>query len=69
MLFFFFGNKNVLFLDDHDLHHFLTHSLYPPGTTFKSSVATSVDEEQKLTQEYASYQRKLDQEKEEYDNY
>ncbi|XP_050527708.1 protein ERGIC-53 [Daktulosphaira vitifoliae] len=55
--------------DDHDVNHFLTYSLYPPGTTFKTAGApppTSVDEEQKLTKEYADYQRKLEQEKEEY---
>ncbi|VVC36955.1 Concanavalin A-like lectin/glucanase domain,Legume-like lectin [Cinara cedri] len=52
--------------DDHDIHHFLTHSLFPPGTTFKSSAGTSVDEEQKLTNEYANYQRKLKQETEDY---
>lgn len=54
--------------DDHDVNHFLTYSLYPPGTTFKrpgESRSTSVDEEQKLSKEYADYQRKLDQEKEE----
>ncbi|XP_050438851.1 protein ERGIC-53 [Adelges cooleyi] len=55
--------------DDHDVNHFLTYSLYPPGTTFKTAGApppASVDEEQKLTKEYADYQRKLEQEKEEY---
>jgi len=46
----------------------LVHSLYAPGTTFKkheTSHETSVDEEQKLTKEYANYQHKLDLEKEE----
>jgi len=46
----------------------LTYSVYPPGTTFKpagTSKQSSVDEENKLTKEYADYQRKLDQEKEE----
>lgn len=58
-------------LDDHDVNHLLTYSLYPPGTTFKPagvSHQSSVDEEQKLTKEYADYQRKLEQEKEEYVN-
>lgn len=55
--------------DDHDVYHFLTHSLYPPGTTFKpvrTPQQSTVDEEQKLSREYADYQRKLEQEKEEY---
>lgn len=55
-------------LDDHDVNHFLTYSLYPPGTTFKQAGTahqTSVDEEQKLNLEYEQYQRKLDHEKEE----
>jgi len=46
----------------------LTYSIYPPGTTFKpagTSQQSSMDEENKLTKEYADYQRKLDQEKEE----
>jgi len=46
----------------------LTYSIYPPGTTFKpagTSQQTTADEENKLTREYADYQRKLDQEKEE----
>ncbi|KAL4154289.1 hypothetical protein QTP88_002111 [Uroleucon formosanum] len=55
--------------DDHDVNHFLTYSIYPPGTTFKpagTSQQTTVDEENKLTREYADYQRKLEQEKEDY---
>jgi len=46
----------------------LTYSIYPPGTTFKqagTSQQNTLDEENKLTREYADYQRKLDQEKEE----
>lgn len=46
----------------------MTYSVFPPGTTFKpagSLQQSSSDEEQKLTKEYADYQRKLDQEKEE----
>lgn len=64
-------NCNIIIfniLDDHDVNYFLTYSLYPPGTTFKpagKASQTSTDEEQKLTREYADYQRKLDQEKEE----
>ncbi|XP_065223195.1 protein ERGIC-53 [Planococcus citri] len=55
--------------DDHDVKQFLTHSLYPPG-----SVAPQVpgmeppkpEDQQKLTAEYAEYQRKLEIQKEQY---
>lgn len=58
---------NINVSDDHDVNHFLTYSLYPPGTTFKpvGTAPHTSDEEQKLTKEYADYQRKLDREKEE----
>ncbi|RZF40141.1 hypothetical protein LSTR_LSTR010093 [Laodelphax striatellus] len=55
--------------DDHDVIHFLTTSLYPPGTPLPQQGGgprVSVEEQQKLSQEYADYQRKLDQQKEEY---
>ncbi|XP_067003335.1 protein ERGIC-53 [Anabrus simplex] len=54
--------------DDHDVLHFLTTSLYPPGQSPPSVQASRVSEEeqQKLSQEYADYQKKLDQQKEEY---
>lgn len=51
--------------DDHDVLHFLTSSLHPPGQ-MPAPQAPQVNEEdqRKLTQEYADYQRKLDQQKE-----
>ncbi|XP_075218847.1 lectin, mannose binding protein ergic53 [Lycorma delicatula] len=53
--------------DDHDVLHFLTTSLYPPGSSLPQQGArVSPEEQQKLSQEYADYQRKLDQQKEEY---
>ncbi|KAL1132113.1 hypothetical protein AAG570_010071 [Ranatra chinensis] len=55
--------------DDHDVQHFLTSSLYPPGqqpTPAGQPVRVSPEEETKLTQEYAEYQRKLEHQKEEY---
>lgn len=54
--------------DDHDVLHFLTTSLYPPGQMPQVPVASKVspEEENKLTQEYAEYQRKLEHQKEEY---
>lgn len=56
--------------DDHDVLHFLTTSLYPPGSQppAPSSQAhkLSPEEEVKLTQEYQEYQKKLDHQKEEY---
>ncbi|XP_047109883.1 protein ERGIC-53-like [Schistocerca piceifrons] len=54
--------------DDHDVLHFLTTSLHPPGQAPPPpSPAWVTDEEQKkLSQEYADYQKKLEQQKEEY---
>jgi hypothetical protein len=57
----------VLAADDHDVLHFLTTSLHPPGQTLPGGgVYVSEEEQRKLSQEYADYQRKLEQQKEEY---
>jgi mannose-binding lectin 1 len=54
--------------DDHDVLHFLTTSLHPPGQGQipPGSLHVTEEEQRKLSQEYADYQRKLDQQKEEY---
>jgi len=55
--------------DDHDVLHFLTTSLYPPGSTPQGAVQqpnVSPEDNEKLAKEYADYQRKLDQQKEDY---
>ncbi|XP_053982255.1 protein ERGIC-53 [Hylaeus volcanicus] len=52
--------------DDHDVSHFLTHSLYPPGQLRADGQKVSLEEQQKLSQEYLDYQRKLEQQKEDY---
>lgn len=54
--------------DDHDVYQFLTTSLYPPGQGPTGAQGSQVtpEEESKLSQEYADYQQKLDQEKEKY---
>lgn len=54
--------------DDHDVLHFLTTSLHPPGQAAipPGSLHVSDEEQRKLSQEYADYQRKLEQQKEEY---
>lgn len=52
--------------DDHDVSHFLTHSLYPPGQFRPDGQKVSLEEQQKLSQEYMDYQKKLEQQKEEY---
>jgi mannose-binding lectin 1 len=53
--------------DDHDVLHFLTTSLHPPGQapTLAGGLHVSEEEQHKLSQEYADYQRKLEQQKEE----
>lgn len=51
--------------DDHDVFHFLTTSLHPPGQLDQAGQAAQPDQE-KLTQEYQEYQKKLDLQKEEY---
>ncbi|CAK9827423.1 Protein ERGIC-53 [Anthophora retusa] len=52
--------------DDHDVSHFLTHSLYPPGQLRLDGQKVSLEEQEKLSQEYMDYQKKLEQQKEEY---
>ena len=52
--------------DDHDVSHFLTHSLYPPEQSRPDMQKVSLEEQQKLSQEYLDYQKKLEQQKEEY---
>ncbi|XKL65936.1 hypothetical protein PGB90_009356 [Kerria lacca] len=54
--------------DDHDVKQLLTHSLYPPGSISPQAgiEMPKVEEQQKLSDEYAEYQRKLDMQKEQY---
>lgn len=52
--------------DDHDILYFLTTSLYPPGQLPVDGSKVSVEEQAKLQQEYLDYQKKLDEQKEEY---
>jgi lectin, mannose-binding 1 len=53
--------------DDHDVFHFLTTSLHPPGEIGSpGGHQLPVEDSQKLTQEYADYQSKLEKQKEEY---
>lgn len=55
--------------DDHDVLHFLTSSLHAPGqapTAAPAAPRVTEEEQRKLSQEYADYQRKLDMQKEEY---
>ncbi|XP_012540603.1 protein ERGIC-53 [Monomorium pharaonis] len=52
--------------DDHDILHFLTTSLYPPGQLPVDGNKVSVEEQAKLQQEYLDYQKKLDEQKEEF---
>jgi mannose-binding lectin 1 len=58
----------LLAADDHDVLHFLTTSLHAPGQAAVTGggVYVSDEEQRKLSQEYADYQRKLEQQKEEY---
>lgn len=51
--------------DDHDVFHFLTTSLHPPGQLPDVKKLAEEDSE-KLSKEYQDYQRKLDQQREEY---
>lgn len=54
--------------DDHDVLHFLTTSLYPPGASPQAGMpshAVSAEDHEKLAREYADYQRKLEQQKDE----
>ncbi|KAJ2939350.1 hypothetical protein O0L34_g13446 [Tuta absoluta] len=50
--------------DDHDIIHFLTTSLHTQQQ--QQQAGMSVDEQAKLSAEYAEYQKKLDQQKEDY---
>ncbi|XP_034946790.1 protein ERGIC-53 [Chelonus insularis] len=52
--------------DDHDVLHFLTSSLHPPGQMTFDSRTVSTEEQAKITQEYQDYQKKLELQKEEY---
>lgn len=52
--------------DDHDVFHFLTTSLYAPGQLDPNLKIVPQAENEKLAKEYQEYQRKLDQQKEEY---
>lgn len=51
--------------DDHDVFHFLTSSLYPPGQV-DSIGQVQQTENDKISLEYQEYQNKLDKQKEEY---
>jgi mannose-binding lectin 1 len=51
--------------DDHDVFHFLTTSLHPPGAIDAGATVPQNDQD-KLSQEYQEYQKKLEQQKEEY---
>jgi hypothetical protein len=63
-----YGMSFVFAADDHDVLHFLTTSLHPPGQAPVpgGGLYVSEEEQRKLSQEYADYQRKLEQQKEEY---
>ncbi|XP_014474951.1 PREDICTED: protein ERGIC-53 isoform X2 [Dinoponera quadriceps] len=52
--------------DDHDVLHFLTTSLYPPGQLPVDGHKVSVEEQAKLNKEYLDYQKKLEEQKNEY---
>lgn len=49
--------------DDHDILHFLTSSLLPPGAKQQEQVN---QEDQKVAQEYAQYEKKLEEQKQQY---
>ncbi|XP_053953969.1 protein ERGIC-53 [Anastrepha ludens] len=51
--------------DDHDVFHFLTSSLHPPGQVPSDPVKVPENSE-KLAQEYKEYQEKLEKQKQEY---
>lgn len=50
--------------DDHDILHFLTTSLLPPGVDRQPTLVNQ--EDQKLTQEYEAYEKKLEEQKQQY---
>lgn len=47
--------------DDHDILHFLTTSLTPPGVARQPAQVNQ--EDQKLAQDYAAYEKKLEEQK------
>lgn len=51
--------------DDHDVFHFLTTSLHPPGQLDQVNQQVQAEQE-KLAKEYQEYQEKLDQQKKDY---
>lgn len=51
--------------DDHDVFHFLTMSLHPPGQ-MAIEEKQPTDESEKLSKEFREYQEKLEKQKEEY---
>lgn len=51
--------------DDHDVFHFLTTSLHPPGQLDQAGQVPQADNE-KLSKEYQEYQKKFDHQKEDY---
>ncbi|KAJ8973047.1 hypothetical protein NQ317_011327 [Molorchus minor] len=51
--------------DDHDVIHFLTNSLHPPGQ-FEANQPSAGEDQQKLQDEYQEYQNKLELQKAEY---
>ncbi|XP_037956410.1 protein ERGIC-53 [Teleopsis dalmanni] len=51
--------------DDHDVFHFLTTSLHPPGQ-IPADPSKVADNSEKLTQEYKEYQEKLEKQKQQY---
>lgn len=55
--------------DDHDVFHFLTSSIHIPGQISTDGPKVSVDEEAKLQKEYEEYEKKLEQQKEDYRKY
>ncbi|KAG5891661.1 hypothetical protein JTB14_020079 [Gonioctena quinquepunctata] len=50
--------------DDHDVVHFLTNSLHPPGQLDSNQIVG--EDQQKLQKEYQDYQTKLEEQKAEY---
>lgn len=51
--------------DDHDVFHFLTTSIHPPGQMDQAGQVPQADNE-KLSQEYQEYQKKMEDEREKY---
>ena len=55
--------------DDHDVLHFLTTSLHPLDQMTLEGRQVSQEDENKITKEYQDYQKKLEQQKEDYRKY